>query len=222
MPTEGALKITEPTTLATDYLLGAVVLCLAVRLWRRGHLAGGGPARLWAGAFWASAAAALLGGTHHGFILHLAPVVASSLWKGTVYAVGLAGLLLLAGMFRATLSGPFYKVLLTFAILKFLVYAVWMATHDSFRYVILDYAPSLLIVLLLAGLSWYRRRDTAAPWVAGGILVSFVAAGIQAAHLAPHPNFNHNDLYHVVQMGAFYLLYRGGMQLKDRRERSPE
>jgi len=37
------------------------------------------------------------------------------------------------------------------------------------------------------------------------------AALVQAFRLAPHPQFNHNDLFHVVQMGALYLLYRGGM-----------
>ncbi|MFA5516389.1 MAG: hypothetical protein WDA20_08890, partial [Desulfuromonadales bacterium] len=60
------------------------------------------------------------------------------------------------------------------------------------------------------------RRRPAAGWIAGGILVSFVAAGVQATRLAPHPFFNHNDLYHIIQIGAFYLLYRGGRLLADR------
>lgn len=208
------MTITEPMTLVTDYLLAALVCIFARRLWR----AGGGAmaARLWSGAFFASAAAALLGGTVHGFAPYLGPLVAAALWKGTVWSVGAAGLLLLAGAAFATLLGAARRWLLGAALLKFGLYAAWMATHDDFRYVIYDYAPALLAVLILFAWSWWRRRDPAAPWVAGGLLVSFAAAAVQALRLAPHPHFNHNDLYHVVQMGAFWLLYRGGLRLRDR------
>jgi len=92
----------------------------------------------------------------------------------------------------------------------------WMAVHDEFRYVIYDYAPALVIILGLQIWCWLQFRSPAAPWIAAGILVSVLAAVIQAARLAPHPQFNHNDLYHVVQMAAFVLLYRGGRLLRDR------
>jgi hypothetical protein len=39
---------------------------------------------------------------------------------------------------------------------------------------------------------------------------------VQARRLAPHRLFNHNDLYHVIQMVALYAFYRGGLQLVDR------
>jgi hypothetical protein len=41
------------------------------------------------------------------------------------------------------------------------------------------------------------------------VAVSVAAAGVQAMHLAPHPGFNHNDLYHVMQIAAMWLFYRG-------------
>jgi hypothetical protein len=44
-----------------------------------------------------------------------------------------------------------------------------------------------------------------------------VAALIQVLRIAPHPQFNHNDLFHVVQTGALYLLYRGGLLMRDAR-----
>jgi hypothetical protein len=47
------------------------------------------------------------------------------------------------------------------------------------------------------------------------VAVSVVAGVIQYAHLAPHEHFNHNDSFHVVQMVAIYLLYRGGLLLRD-------
>jgi hypothetical protein len=53
-------------------------------------------------------------------------------------------------------------------------------------------------------------------WLIAGVLVSLVAAIVQARRLAPHRHFNHNDLYHVIQMAALYAFYRGGALLVDR------
>ncbi len=53
-------------------------------------------------------------------------------------------------------------------------------------------------------------------WTAAGVAVSFAAAAVQQSGLALHRHFNHNDLYHVIQMGGLYLLYRGGLLLRDR------
>lgn len=208
------MTVSEPTTLLTDYLLAALTLAFAWRLAAAGRRRGQVSVRLWGAAFAASGLAAACGGTVHGFVQHLGGA-APLLWKATVYLIGLAGLLLLCAATVAALRGAARRALIGLATLKFAAYAVWMASHDDFRYVIYDYAPALLAVLLLQLYAALRRRDPAAPWVVGGILVSFLGAGIQAAGLAPHPHFNHNDLYHVVQMGAFYLLYRGGLLLRD-------
>jgi hypothetical protein len=43
-----------------------------------------------------------------------------------------------------------------------------------------------------------------------------VAGIVQARRLALHRLFNHNDLYHVIQMVALYTFYRGGLLLVDR------
>ena len=47
-------------------------------------------------------------------------------------------------------------------------------------------------------------------------MVSFVAAAVQVSGVAIHQQFNHNDLYHVIQMGGMYLFYRGALLLTDR------
>lgn len=210
------MTVAEPMTLITDYLLAALTLTFALRLWRGSGEQGWGPKRLWAGALLASALAAAAGGTFHGFRPVLASEVSGALWKVTVLSVGVGSLCLLSAAAVAVLSGAPRRLLVALALVKFAIYAAWMTTHDAFLYVIADYAPALLIVLLLFAFDWFRSRPPAAPWIVGGILVSFAAAGIQAAGIAPHPHFNHNDLYHVVQMGAFYLLYRGGMLLTTR------
>ena len=56
-----------------------------------------------------------------------------------------------------------------------------------------------------------------AIWVPilAGVAVSLIAAGIQAGRLALHPHFNHNDLYHVVQIAAMLLYYAGAKRMRD-------
>jgi hypothetical protein len=85
-----------------------------------------------------------------------------------------------------------------------------MLTHDEFRFVIYYTA---FAILLLAALSLHARRSGAAGarWSLAGIAVSAAAAGVPYLRIAPHPSFNHNDLYHVVQAAAMYLFYRGAL-----------
>jgi len=185
------MNIHEPMTMATDYLMGAVAAALAVGLWRAGH-------RLWSLAFGFTSLASLLGGSFHGFQLQ-------ALWKPTVYAVGLASFCLLAGMHRR---------LVPLAAVKFLVYAVWVIRHDDFKYVVADYGLTLLIIGGVALARWIRWRSAEAPWILGSIGVSIAAALIQQSGIALHAHFNHNDLYHLVQIVALWLLYRGGLLLR--------
>jgi hypothetical protein len=49
-------------------------------------------------------------------------------------------------------------------------------------------------------------------WHAAGLLVSIVGLVIQQGHLSPHPNFNHNDLFHCVQIAALFCFFRGAKE----------
>jgi hypothetical protein len=52
-------------------------------------------------------------------------------------------------------------------------------------------------------------------WILAGVAVSVGAALVQASGFALHRHFNHNDLYHVIQIAAMLLLYRGARELRD-------
>jgi len=214
--TRGVFQITEPVTMATDYALALASLTAAALLWRARRGRGRLSIRLWAMAFLSTAVATLLGGTYHGFHAALGDTGQVVLWKLTVYCVGFAGLFLLAGAAVASGTGPVAGWILSAAVVKFTVYAVWMKSHDDFQYVISDYACSMVAVLLLELHDHWRGRGEHAGWVVAGVLVSFAAAAVQALQISLSEHFNHNDLYHVIQLAAVYLLYRGGLLLKDR------
>jgi hypothetical protein len=183
------VTVHEPMTLATDLLLTAAATVFAVRLWRV-H-------RPWALAFLFTAAGSFFGGVHHGFAPTMTPLASLVLWKATVFSIGLASFFLLMGSGRA---------LAVIAIVKLVVYMSWMITHNEFVYVIADYGLTLLIV----GIVQLVRRGPSTPWVIASIVVSVIGALVQQSGFALHRHFNHNDLYHMIQLVALWLLYRGG------------
>lgn len=139
--------------------------------------------RFWALTFFFTACGSFFGGTFHGF-------GGEAWWKLTVYSIGAASLFLLM---------PFQRVA---AIVMFVVYAAWMTVHDSFLYVIVDYGLTLLLLAVIMII----RPKPMSRWVLGSVGVSVVAAIVQQAPIAYH-----NDVYHVIQLVALWLLYRGGI-----------
>jgi hypothetical protein len=183
------MTIDEPMTLATDYLLTIAAAVFAIRLWRTN--------RQWALTFVFTAAGSFFGGTYHGFGSVLQVLTTIVLWKLTVYSIGLASFFLVLGSGRG---------LLLVALVKLLVYMSWMTVHSEFLWVIIDYGIALLIVGVVQVVRW----GPGTRWVIGSIIVSVLGALVQMSRLTLHEHFNHNDLYHVIQLVALWLLYRGG------------
>ena len=169
----------EPTTAITDFLMAAVALALGLRL-----------IGAWRWAFVFTAIGALAGGLYHSSPSNV-------VWKITVYAVGLATMFLLIAV-----------SLRVFAVAEFILYAIWMAAHNDFIYVILDYGSGMLLVAAVYVINYSR----ASKYVLASIAVAAIGAFVQAARISIHPRFNFNDLYHVIQIVSLFLLYRGAIR----------
>jgi hypothetical protein len=189
----------EPMTVLTDYALGGVAAWLSILLFRNPQAS----RRLWALAFAALAAAAFLGGTWHGF-LHSA-----LLWKATTLSAGLASFGMVAGSSYAVFSAPLRTFILTAALAKLVAYSAWMLGHDAFLYVVIDTGIAFIVVAALHLWKWNGP-------ILAGVAVSIAGALVQANGFKVHEHFNHNDLYHVIQIAAVVLLYRGARRLADR------
>lgn len=209
------MTLSEPMTLVTDLLLSAWCFGLGLRLSLTGLGEGLRARRWWSMAFFASALAALSGGLWHGLVTSLPAALAAALWTLTLWSIGVASAAFLVAAAHAALARRGAQVLAGLALFKLLIYAIASVGRDDFLPALLDYAPTLLLVLALFCWRYWSTREPAAPAVVAGILVAFLAAGVQAARLAPHPSFNHNDLYHLLQMLAFWFLYCGGQRLRD-------
>jgi len=208
------VTILEPTTMITDYLLGGLAAVLGMRLWRAGGASGETTVRLWGGSLLTTAVAAFLGGTSHGFAAMLGPTGQMILWKSTVWSIGLTSFQLLAATAHAAFSGAARRTIIGLAALQLVVFVAWMIRHDAFIWVIADYLPAVLAVLAVQ-FRLYLRHRAGAGWLVAGLLTTLVGAAIQASEFALHPSFNHNDLYHVIQMAATVMLYRGALLARD-------
>ena len=200
----------------TDYALAGVAWMLA-RTLRRSR--DSRAAALWALAFAVTGLAALAGGCVHGFGTFLPPRLARVLWVGTVMSVGVGTACLLAGaVFAAVRPGPLRRFLLALCVLKLAAYLTFIALRPAFRYAVYDSLPVVLLLLGFLAQRWSRSRSTAAALGVAGLLVSIAGAFVQQARIGIHPDwFNHNDVYHVIQGGALWLLHRASPELRDAR-----
>lgn len=209
------VRIVEIATMVTDFVIAAICVFFAVILERStGSLAS---ARgMWGLSFVFTGIAATVGGVVHGFALHLSADVKQRLWKGTQYTMGLTALAILVAAVVAFADAALQPWLVGLAVAKCVWYATVVRRRDDYAIVVIDYGASMLALTVLAVMGWVRTAAPAAPWLLAGVAVSAAAVAVQIRRVAPHPRFNHNDLYHAVQMVALYLFYRGGSLLDGR------
>ncbi len=206
--------IAEPDIALTDYGLTAECAAFSYLLARRGGR--GQPLRRRFVLFFGSAAAAALtGGTVHGFFPDPETAGARLLWAATLLAAGITALAAWGAGARIQFSTAVARWIERAALLAFAGYVALVAAGvQTFAVVIANYLPAaafLLVVLLLA----YRRTSARPLLLASlGLGATFLAAAIQGARLGLHPvYFNHNALYHAVQAGALLLLFLGARWL---------
>jgi uncharacterized protein DUF6962 len=206
--------MTEPDVALTDYGL-AVECALFVAL--LGRQEGGDPRlrRPWQLFFGAGAVAALAGGTVHGFFLDPATVGARVLWPLALLAVGGSALAAWAIGARLLLAPAGARVLEALAAAAWLAYAAAvLAGRQAFAIALIAYLPATLFLLVALALRYRATRQPAGLAGLLGLGATLVGAAVQHGRLAVHPiYFNHNALYHVIQAGAFVLLYVAARRL---------
>lgn len=192
----------EPITALTDAILAAWVAFLAGRLFAE-------RARLWGSAFAAAAAGSLAGVAFHGARTLFPPFAVDLTWKLVPISTGVAALCFGSAAANAWLGPRARRVAIALLWLEFAACVIAASLSSDFLVAALDYVPVLIAILIGCFFHWPRP---ASRWIAAGIVTSFLAVGIQLSPLSIGP-LDHNDLFHVVQMAAMYLLYRGGVQL---------
>ncbi len=189
----------DPDTTLTDFALAALCAGFALAL-----IGDGGIATEYALLFAALGLAALGGALWHGWFSGQHKGLGGALWVAVMLAVGLANVAL--WRIGAVLAAS--ALLGWIAIAQALVYGALVLFVS--RKFLLASAFTLPPTLLLVGLFAGRLPEASAGLGLSALVLALVGAGMQAARVGlPALRLGHNGLYHLVQAGAFTLLFIG-------------
>ena len=208
--------VTEPMTVATNVVLAVLAFVFATRLTYRSAGEGSAATGCLATGMLATGLAALVGALAHGTDPERNAALRERFWRGALYLAGFIGAASVASVAFFAARGITRTAILVFAGIKLVVFIVRVTRRPEFSVAAVDYGEALAIMLVGAAYEMFRRRAPGMEWLIVGVLVSLVAGIVQARRLALHRHFNHNDLYHVIQMAALFAFYRGGALLVDR------
>lgn len=199
---------TERSTAATDLLLAVAAAAGAVLL-HRGRPGSFGR-RVWAAALLAAAAASVLGAVTHGLVMSAG--LRSALWQPLYLLLGAAVAGFVAGAAGdAWGKRPARRVLPFLLLLALGFYLATRLSGGKFLVFVLFQAAGLVTALLVY-LRLARRRRRGAGLVAAALALSLAAGAVQADQtLAARLvwEFDHNGLYHLVQLAGLAMLVAG-------------
>ena len=202
------MTLLEPDVALTDF--GLAIECAAFVTWLCRQPDAGSPLRAGFIALFAGVGlAALLGGITHGFLPDQRAWPDRVLWHGTLIAIGVAALASWTIGAHLCLPRTVARGITMLAGLVFAGYvAVVLFVSQSFTAAIVFYLPAAAFLLLAFGIAWLRRRAGFLLAGIAGVVLMFVAAGIQQSGIGLHPlYFDYNALYHLIQALALCLIF---------------
>ncbi len=207
------MTLHEPAVTLTDYLLALECGLFAVLLARAGRIGVATVRFAFLVFFGGAATASLLGGTVHGFFPDATSPGNRALWIATMLSVGLTALAaLVAGVRLSASSGLAAKLTPVFAFLYVIYAVIVIFLRREFVVAIYFYVPATVFLLGVFVWLWAKAGNPGAPWGVFGLLLTFVAAGVQIGRVALHATYvDHNALYHLIQAIAMYLLFRAAL-----------
>jgi hypothetical protein len=72
------------------------------------------------------------------------------------------------------------------------------------------------IAFLASGIHAADVHKENGNWIVAAIALGAAGMGIQLTGFRAHQDFNHNDVFHVIQIVAMFLFFRGASRLQDR------
>jgi len=200
---------TEQTTAVTDLVIAVVAVACALSVRRPGRSL---PFRLrtWTWIYGLLALAAVLGTIVHG--LRLSDTLSGALWPPLYLALGLVvALFVVAAVHDWKGRGPAARLtplMVSVGVGFFLVTQLW---RGSFAVFVIYEAVAMLLALGIYTHLALRRRLAGAWIVVVAIVLNLVAAAVQASDLeiTVVVPFDHNGLFHLVQMVAIVVLAVG-------------
>ena len=206
-------KVYEPTTVITDLILALMGFVFGYHLLLIYGERGFDFHFYWAWGFIVTGLGAFFGATSHGFGPHFTTLIKNILWKGTMLFIGLSGWFFAMGTAIFILSPSVFDLVRWILIVSIIVYMVYVFRDDRFIIAIRYYFPLMIFIMLEMLYQFSIGYSMGSAYVAVGVLVSLAGAGVKASEFSIHEHFNHNDLFHVIQMMGMIFMYLGGLDI---------
>jgi hypothetical protein len=204
---------TEQTTAITDAILALLALGCVFHLLQIGQ-ADPWKAGLWAWAFGLLALAATLGMVAHGFKMSAATNLL--FWQPLNLALGLVIALFVVGVIYDVWGlAAARNALPIMLVVGVAFFGVTLLFRGLFLVFIFYEVVAMLFALGAYGWLTITGRLSGAGWMAAGVLVTIIAAAVQASWKGQEQpltliwQFDQNGLYHIIQMVGVVLLLAG-------------
>lgn len=202
-------KVYEPATVITDGLITILGIFIGLDLIRFPFLSFH---YFWGLVYIGMAISAFCGALRHGWGPYWKESVSVLLNRITYAGIGMTTVMMLYGT-AFWLFGSISLIIGSLIGFSFIVYLFFAFKGMRFKTVIYYYFPTLIIIFIMMLWEW-NKGVAGTGLVACGLGVSFFAAGVQLLSWDPHKYFNHNDLYHVIQLAGMWIVYCGILQIK--------
>jgi len=160
--------------------------------------------------FYTVAFTALIGAAFHT-IYPEHETIRDFLWKLTMLGMGFSVFAMLMGTLYYFLpfdSVQYAKWIITAIIFGF---TIWIYFDDALMNAVKLYVPSALFLMGVMAYGWLSKGDQGALWILGGFIITLCGASFMVTKIGLHKHFNHNDIFHLIQIAGMYFIYRGTM-----------
>ncbi len=202
---------TEQTTAATDLMLAIISIVTAFGIYNLGKQVQPVKTRIWVAVFILLAIAALFGAIAHGFVM--SEKTNYILWQPLNLALGLGVSLFAAGAIFDLRRGSVPKGIVPGLLaLGIIFYFITVFVPGSFLVFIIYEAVVMLFALVAYVVLAAKQKLIGAWWMVLGILITIIAAAIQATESVSVQfiwDFDHNGIFHIVQMAGILIIYLG-------------
>ena len=202
---------TEQTTAITDVLLFVSGLIVTISVYHSGKKTDIIKTRIWVGAFGLLSLAAILGAIAHG--IKMSSFANYIIWQPLNFFLGMAVALFAAGVIYDwkgfVLPRNLFLAIIATGIL---FYTITLVVPGSFFVFILYEAAAMIFSLIMYIYLWVQRKFPGALLIAVGILITMIAAAVQAINsisLTIIHKLDHNGLFHIIQIVALIFLLKG-------------
>jgi hypothetical protein len=210
------MNVTEPATFATDLLISGFSCFFLLRLVAKYRDTHSFTLLFWALGFGSLAISALTGAIFHGSGYWFDQSLRDVIWLVTLVTMITMSAFLLSAVTFSALEGRHKTVALSVILVKAVAVLIWILNDTRFVITICDYGFSMVCITVMATLRLRGSWKNPGRWILSAIALSIVGSVIQIMKIAPHPLFNHNDVFHLIQLAANWFFYRAALVSEDR------